>query len=483
MLVVFPTFAGDIAQLHQLLIWCAHIGQPKSHTALICADSATPFDKVIHAKELAEKVFNEVHITSTDKSVNGWPQGANYLFWTASKYAEEHKLGAFLWVETDCVPLMPEWLDRIWADYHFVGAMKQSLFMGHIYQSNDPMLPGEVMSGIAVYPQDTATRIPFLERGRAWDMDAAEIMVQNGRHTNLIFHFWGEKGLAPTFVRERTPNSPRNALTMDDIPKECVLFHRCKNSSLRRLIRPDLFPKERIKPVFNVSPYDLPMAIEHAHWLRQMDRKWNHVAVIAHDPSCSVPGLNQFEAILRECFEDVETCVYPRPSSTYPGAANWAWKSVARHMARGTSPWFWFEADACALTCDWIDKIQKEYDECGKSWMGPVVDGLNHMNGTSVYPADAAKRMPRAMACQDHQAFDMEGRLDTLHDRHDASHLLHHCWTKINGACCPVGGGDAPIEFTPEQLKSFLPKTAVFFHRAKDNSILTALRTGTYVHQ
>lgn len=131
------------------------------------------------------------------------------------------------------------------------------------------------------------------------------------------------------------------------------------------------------------------------------------------------------------------------------------------------------------LRSDWLDKLQREYEQAGKSWMGPHVKGMSHANGCMIYPADAARRMPRAMSCGAGQAFDMEAGFEIMHDCHDCDHLLFHAWSVLNGDWCPVGGGHVPVNVTVELARK-IPASAVAIHRVKDNSLINLLMSGAW---
>lgn len=460
--------------MKRLLCWISKLGERKQHCALIVADAGTPFDDVMQLRELAETIFREVRVTTNGHTVAGWPDGANSLFLAAARHCAE----PFFWLESDCVPMRAGWLDDISTGWDSTKATR--LFMGHIYDCTQPFLPSKVMSGVAVYSPEGISKLPFLKNSpRAWDVDGAEVMVTNGAHTPLISHFWGQLNLPPTFVARKDAHSPVNAMTLEDIPPAAALFHRNKDGTLIRLLERKFFPhefREKIAVCFPVYQGDIGLATLHANWMVRMGRRHEHKAIICHDPSCPVVLLNQFELLLRQCFSEVESCVYARPPiPTYPAAANFAFQSVACHMAKQKSPWLFFEADMVALKPDWLEQIQAEYDACGRSWMGAVVHQMGHFNGTAVYPSDAAARMPHTMNCGANEAFDMLARHDAMHDVHDCGHLMFHCWSVLNGEFCPVGGGQVPMNISVE-LANKIPKSAVTIHRIKSGLIELLMR-------
>lgn len=472
MLVALLLCEKDGALACDLLKWIGELGGCRNHNLLIVADAGTAFTDVIEARTIGAATFKTVSVITNGTSVKGWPAGCWSLFQTAIHNVKE----PFLILEPDAVPLKAGWLDEI---ANLYSRLEAPAFLGHIYECKQPFMPERLMSGIAVYPANTKDLFPAMPEPQHWDVFGAQIMTQLGSDTPLIRHHFGTKELPPIFVRQKHLGvSPVNALTLADVPDECVLWHRDKTHSLIRILR-GVTPA-KIVVCFNVHAGDIGLAVTHSAWLRKLGRQHEHKAIICHDPSCPITALNALEINLRAAFTEVDTFVYSRPPIPgYPAAANWAFQSVALHMAKQKSPWLWFESDAIALKPDWLEQLQAEYDECGASWMGPVVQHMNHLQGTAIYPADAAQRMPNAMRAGERVAFDMEGDQDTRHDRHDASRLMFHCWTVLNGQFCPVGGGEVPANISLELART-IPKTAVFAHRFKDESLLRLLMSGEF---
>lgn len=484
MLVATSIFEGDCDQAIRLYRWIAKLSPSlKAHDCLLVADPETSFEKVVELKRIASSVFNEVRLQTLPESKKGWPDAAEYAFKFTSQYIGAHWHRPFLWMESDCVPLKPTWLDELEREY----AKQRIGYMGCVYksESTQPHLPLHLMSGIAVYPGNAGSELSFPENAPLpWDVNNASVMVGYGTHTNLIKHFWGQPDLAPLFVAKKASGQPVNALPLSFIPPECVLFHRCKSSSLIDLMARKLFPNEyltKITVTFPVHNGDIQQAIRHAEWLVKMGRKHEHEALISHDISCNAILLNQFQKLLRQVFTKVDSFVYPRPPKQgYPACANWAWQNTALKMQQLGKPWFWIEADSVALVPDWIEQIQAEYDQSQSPWMGPHVKEMNHSNGVMVYPHNAASRMTTAMRLIDEGAFDYTGASEYMPYCHDASHLIQHVWSILNDECCEVGGGCTPASMTLEQANRWIKKSAVIYHRIKSNDLVGLLMSGQY---
>lgn len=476
MLVVIPTHAGDIHQAIALLEWILKLGQNKSHDCLIVADAGTPFDKTMRAREIAGGIFREVRLTTNDQETKGWPAGPYSLFRTATHFVANYWPQPFLILEPDAIPLQRGWLDQI------ASIPNEQKFIGHIYDGEGRYAGRKFMSGIAVYPADTETRLPKRSHPVHWDVDGAEVMVTQGIHTSLIRHLFGEMNNPPTFARARVPGT--NVFDLDWLG-DAAIFHRNKDGSLIRLLRRKLF-NERTKPnivvVFPVCAKDIDRAVSHATWLNILTRgkgKWPHEALISFDRDTPVTLVNHLEWLLKQSFDKVNAFDYHRaPFQQYPHAANWAFQNTAHRLAKQDRAWLWMEADAIALKYEWLEVLQDKYEDCGRDWYGPIVPHMGHLQGTSIYPANAAVRMPQAMQCVE-QAFDMMSK-EIVHEAADANPVMFHMWTLINRLPCPVGGGELPANITADEIRRWLPREAVFLHRVKDNSVLNLLLTGAF---
>lgn len=242
MLAVLPFHAGDSAMLLNLLVWMRQLNNGRKHTGLLVADEGVDVETALKVRQVALDVFATVEMTTNGTSVQGWPQGPNSLFLAAAKWVAEHgKNGSdenngWLWMETDAVPLHGDWIDLIEDEYRKCGKW----FMGHLYPSNTPGLPATMMSGIAVYPKDAWGYLhKAIEQNptTAFDVMVSGLALNHWHHTVRIQHFWGEDGNPPTFVKHAIPAPRRNALTLQKLQGNAVLFHRNKDGTLIELLR------------------------------------------------------------------------------------------------------------------------------------------------------------------------------------------------------------------------------------------------------
>jgi hypothetical protein len=483
MTVILPFYYGDAAELKRLLEWIGQLGGCHNHTAILCADAGVTYHTAIELLELAQAQFYSASVITSQESVSGWPQGANALFMVAAEHMA--KVGPWLWLETDCIPIKPNWLDLL--DHAYRNQEKP--VMGAIIPCKTPGLPEQHVSGCAIYPKNYWDMMKYTLIGThnvAFDISTAAKAVPIAAHSDLFHCFWGQKDLPPTFTTLRHENHPPNQFTLDAIHPNAVLFHRNKDGTLIQALRQRYFPF--VQPDFTrstnsefivVLPFnnkDAPLQTECLNWMKEMGQLPTYDCLLSYDPSCIQPFIAGMLTAARLVFKNVYQFTYPTPKRlSWPQAPNWAFQQVAQYIAKHVNrPWLWKEADMIPLKSDWLDRLQYEYLMCGKPFMGSVVPGMKHANGTSVFPANLPTVCPRAMTCVD-EAFDTAMYKDMMPRCHNAIHLMAHVWGLHEGKPHPIVG--TPIHFdTEEQVKEWVPLQAITIHRVKDTSLINMLR-------
>lgn len=178
----------------------------------------------------ANRMFKNVKTIFLDGNIRGWPSGPNYAFLTAIRYIKESSQEPFLFMEPDAVPLKVGWLSAIDKEYR----KSPKPFMGSI-NSKDSLCH---FSGVGVYPCNAYDYWKeHLPNCKAFDMINQKEIVPLVQPTKLIYNFWGKKNLPPVFKENREKHDPENIMTLSQIPKEAVLFHRVKCLSLHRLLK------------------------------------------------------------------------------------------------------------------------------------------------------------------------------------------------------------------------------------------------------
>lgn len=107
LLLVLPYCPADANQALRLLGWLQELGGCRHNKALLVADIKVPKQVQQQMNEKAQQVFQSFHAITTPHNLpnEAWPVGPNWMFETALRHIGSRKLGAFLWLEPDCVPM------------------------------------------------------------------------------------------------------------------------------------------------------------------------------------------------------------------------------------------------------------------------------------------------------------------------------------------------------------------------------------------
>jgi hypothetical protein len=181
---------------------------------------------------------------------NPWPKACNIQFLHTAKHVYDHypDIDAFYYFEPDNLPLTADWFDQIAADYEKQGKPFYGVSASYIERREgvDAFLDGNHMIGTGIYPRDAYARVKGYAKieqdqpGRPWDALTRDEVNPQCHFTNLIFNAHNsrgfmedEKGISAVFKPNLEKKMERRTVT---IPKEAVVFHGCKDSSLRLLI-------------------------------------------------------------------------------------------------------------------------------------------------------------------------------------------------------------------------------------------------------
>lgn len=263
LLIVLPYCTKDVDLADELIRWVSEIHTPTAAGILLAADDKVPRDRIESIQKIAKATFNFAKTMLIPVAEGGWPP--NTMFLRVAHQINEQYRWPFFWMEPDCVPLVPDWLEQLENNYNecpkrFMGAL--------ITQDKDPSLPKVHLTGCAIYPRDCYDifeKIESIKSGQqAWDIGGASEVVPRSANTKLIQHYWGLPDLPPAFVKARAPDSPKNFLTLDFLKPESVIFHRDKTHSLIPLLRSRLLPDPQIEcgTVIEQPSTPLPAEIE-----------------------------------------------------------------------------------------------------------------------------------------------------------------------------------------------------------------------------
>jgi hypothetical protein len=219
-------------------------------------------------------------------------------------------------------------------------------------------------------------------------------------------------------------------------------------------------------------------------WLNRLHGKLDRPAVLSTDFTVANQTVNLIRHLANAVFSEVKLCQYRNSRiSGWPIACNWAFQNTAKYMVAHKSPWLWMEADAVAVTANWLTTLEDEYAQGGKPFMGTIVgafDGWHggHMNGVGVYPPNIGEYSNAIMTCTK-QAWDTAFHDDVGKEQldklcHRANHLIQHCGAVVDGKCKPANG-PTPSFGSMHDVNSIIEKTSVIFHPCKDSSLIRTL--------
>lgn len=436
MWLCLPFCQSDAHLAKALVCWIKQLDGKLSHGVLLVSDPGVDWAIASECVQIASSVFQRVEIVTSEEITEGWVVGANTLFRTAANWFQERKIGPWLWLEPDAVPLKAGWLDTIQSAYFAAGKP----FFGSVMQAKELDLPQDYLAGVACYPADTWKRVSFSwDESRAFDMATAPVTVPSAANTNLIQHFWGEKDLPPTFVREKTSESPRNALTLAKIHPEAVIFHRNKDGSLLKLLGyKEPLSEIAIDVVFPACSGDARLMVKNLKWLNFLHGKKDTTAVLLIDAFIADGVRAELINLAKVTFRDVVVHIYSTRAVGWPQGPNRAFQEACNVMASRNSgrSWLWYEADMVAVVPDWLEQLSKEYLQANLSFMGTIIECMGwHLQGTAIYPPNVqhyCRSLPRIR-----EAFDVALNAEITPHRHRANHLMKHDMAPPSFASAP----------------------------------------------
>jgi hypothetical protein len=201
--------------------------------------------------------------------------------------------------------------------------------------------------------------------------------------------------------------------------------------------------------------------------------------------------VNEIKKLARKNFKSVLSITTPYRrrradgSSTWPLMANFCFYSLCYYVAMAEKrPFLFLEPDAVPLCEGWLQKIEAEYEQSGKKFMGSVLEtnlpseNPSYLNGVAVYPGNALLYFDRCFIDFLNgvdAAFDLAGAKMTVPQAHP-TRLIQHFWGTERDSWPTFkkvkADGDPYNIFTLENL---YPE-AVLFHRTKDSSLIDLLR-------
>jgi len=228
MLIAIAYCLRDYKETKLLLDWIEELGGCREHELLILHDARVPNQNMVDITALAGKIFKKVTPIVGAAAIDGWPQGANYMWRTVTNvlsYRQDVRF--FLWLEPDAIPLREGWAEALEKEF-IEAAGRGARFMGDRVevQVEGKEVPLH-MSGVGIYPNPLHQFSGEAYRAHelAWDMAGKDQIVPLAHFTKLIEHAW------------KHPSFTNVSELYTQIRPEAVLFHASKDGSLIKVLR------------------------------------------------------------------------------------------------------------------------------------------------------------------------------------------------------------------------------------------------------
>lgn len=187
-----------------------------------------------HFEKLAGMRFARAYARMARNHAVGWPEGSNMLAQSAFMEMAILHLGGevtsdgFLLFEPDCIPMSPDWIDQLSAEWEKTKALGKEAF-GH-------WGPPELhMNGNAVFSSNFFDRHPTIHIGsgcQGWDYFYRESYIALSRDSDLILSHWNRHNITEGEWMTLAKNGTRPAL-----------FHGIKTPDARELVRANFLGK------------------------------------------------------------------------------------------------------------------------------------------------------------------------------------------------------------------------------------------------
>lgn len=149
MTCVFSFCRGDYAMALELAKHIEVMGGVRHHGCLmLCPTSVDGYE----VESCLRRAFGQFKALTYKETHKGWPDGPNQCFAVAARAMLTFSDQPWLWMEADCVPTRPEWLDDIENEHRFCG--QPILGVLENTYGGDGEIVGRHVNGVACYPHD-----------------------------------------------------------------------------------------------------------------------------------------------------------------------------------------------------------------------------------------------------------------------------------------------------------------------------------------
>jgi hypothetical protein len=212
-----PLDMAAALELAELICDLEPVRRPETEFFLVYRKDCPHSVARIFNKEVPKK-FGRAQACQARNHDVGHPGGANML--AASAFIEIGVLRrlkicrneAFLIFEPDCLPLVPDWIDQLSAEWQLTKSLGKEAF-GHWHQQAGPETLH--MNGNAVFRTDFVARHPTWIVGPAmvgWDYWFKDHFIPISRDSDLVFQHYNRHGITLEQLEGISKNGVRPAL-------------------------------------------------------------------------------------------------------------------------------------------------------------------------------------------------------------------------------------------------------------------------------
>lgn len=254
MLLVIPFYNGDRGQVERLGKYMKALSKGKkiAESLLFWAREDTEplgignnfvglFDEI--------KAVQMTHGADIPYGSQPWPRACNFQFIQCAQYIDKHRqdVDAFYYCEPDNLPLVPDWFEKLQADYFKQGKPFYGVASTYIKRDGvDAWADGEHMIGTGIYPRNAWQRIKGYQTilnqnpNAPWDAITRDEVNPQCHFTKLIGNIHSSRGfryddgiLTAIYRPNLEKIFQRQAAPLGD----AIILHGCKDSSLRLIMQ------------------------------------------------------------------------------------------------------------------------------------------------------------------------------------------------------------------------------------------------------
>lgn len=163
----------------------------------------------------------------------------------------------------------------------------------------------------------------------------------------------------------------------------------------------------------------------------------------------------------------------------WPAGNNHAFVEICKLMVQFGRPWLLLETDIVATCQDWLQRLEQEYAEAKRPFMGPWFEAYDLMNGGgSVYPPDTLAWIPNFLRkpAAEQPAFDVVISPEIIWFSHANNHLSQNIFfSRNNGRPGGVIGTTSP-KWTKRMFEWVYNHHLCLLHRDKSGATIEFLR-------